>query len=77
MAQNGADVNMRDNAGQTPLHQIAYRPVGIIEIAQGLVQAGADPNIKDNEGRTVLDLLRSSWRSGETLEAIKFLEELP
>jgi ankyrin repeat protein len=45
----GADVNARDNEGNTPLHCGLSK-----EVAELLIAKGADVNARDNEGNTVL-----------------------
>lgn len=45
----GADVNVRDNDGNTPLHEAA-----LIEVAKELLKAGADVNARNNDGETPL-----------------------
>lgn len=42
----GADVNARDNGGNTPLH-LATAP----EVAQVLIRHGADVNARNGEGK--------------------------
>jgi len=49
LLQNGADPNVKDDDGQTPLH-IVSNP----EIAQLLIKYGADINARDNKNRTPL-----------------------
>ena len=51
-ADGGADVNAKDNFGETPLHWSARE--GHLEITQALIEAGADVNTKDNDGDTPL-----------------------
>ena len=46
----GADVNQRDENGQTPLHHAAQS--GSTQVAQTLIERGAKVNSRDNEGRT-------------------------
>jgi len=48
----GADVNGRNNRGQTPLHMAASR--GHKEMVEILIENGADINATDNNGRTPL-----------------------
>ena len=49
LIKKGADVNARDNSGQTPLY-LAYYP----EIINILIMNGADVNARDNTGHTPL-----------------------
>ena len=60
----GADVNMQDVDGQTPLHYVAraklqlnvkVRDQAIKETIKFLISKNADLNIKDKEGKTPLD----------------------
>ena len=57
----GADVNMKDDWGKTPLHKAAA--YGGKEVTELLIDAGADVNTKNDEGRTPLDLAiqNSNW----------------
>ena len=52
MEEEGADVNIPNNNGNTPL-MIATRN-GHTEIARMLIDRGADVNIPDNNGNTPL-----------------------
>ncbi|QDZ22210.1 subunit Srp43 of signal recognition particle complex [Chloropicon primus] len=54
---NGAEVDLRDKDGYTPLHIAS----GYMhkEIVNELIEAGADPEIKDNEERSALELVES------------------
>ncbi|MBN1838212.1 MAG: ankyrin repeat domain-containing protein [Spirochaetales bacterium] len=50
----GADVNLADRAGRTPLH--ASVSAGQLDIARTLVHAGADPGAADTRGQISLHL---------------------
>lgn len=49
----GADVNIADQNGRTPLHSACYREIGVRSIRL-LVAAKANINAKDHAGRTPL-----------------------
>ncbi|GMH55459.1 hypothetical protein TrST_g6445 [Triparma strigata] len=48
---SGADVNVKDNDGDTPLHHCES-----LEVAQLLVAKGADKTLCNSEGKTAMDL---------------------
>ena len=51
----GADVNAKDNDGETPLHKAGLAiDKRELEIIQELIKAGADVNAKNNDGETPL-----------------------
>jgi hypothetical protein len=49
LLERGAEVNVRDSAGETPLHWAARHNAESVKL---LLEAGANPSIKDKEGRT-------------------------
>ena len=53
----GADVNVKNREGNTPLHLVVYR--GELDIAEFLVSNGADVNAKNNDGWTPLHRVKN------------------
>ena len=68
---NGADPNVTDDKGQTPLHFIAQKGVGKNQV-QLLIEYGGDLNARDNAGQTPLDYAKKAKRKSVTT----FLTEL-
>lgn len=58
---NGADPNVTDDKGQTPLHFIAQKGVGKNQ-AELLIEHGADLNARDDAGQTPLDYAKKAKR---------------
>lgn len=54
LLKHGADINITDKSGGTPLHFAACE--GSRKIARLLLAGGANVNAKDDEGRTPLDV---------------------
>ena len=54
LVEHGADVNAKNDLGQTPLHLAAWQ--GSLKAVKWLVNHGADPMIRDKEGKTPLDV---------------------
>jgi ankyrin repeat protein len=53
---SGADVNAKDNDGQTALMRVAMNYLPDTGVANVLIEAGADVNARDDEGRTALEI---------------------
>ncbi|XP_071315475.1 ankyrin repeat domain-containing protein 53 isoform X2 [Trachinotus anak] len=56
LLENGTDVNVTTDSGQTPLHLAASE--GLLDCTKILVQAGADVLAQDSMGHTPLDFAR-------------------
>ena len=67
----GADMNIADANGRTPL-MFAARNCEF-RLSNTLLNAGADVNAKDNYGNTALILTPRNNRSGSRLKMIKLL----
>lgn len=70
LLQHGADPNIADSEGKTPLHhECSWRAnVARVEV---LLEAGADPNARDNEGRTPLHEAAKHGRGQAAVVLIK------
>jgi ankyrin repeat protein len=69
-----ADVNARDNFGQTPLQGVAWR--GHADIVTLFLGYGADPHIKDKNGDAPLDVILEQARSGQEKQFLDLVEQL-
>ncbi|MBL0715795.1 MAG: ankyrin repeat domain-containing protein [Desulfosarcina sp.] len=63
LLKHGADINISDKAGRTPLLPAACDSAGI-EILQAFLDAGADPAATDNYGNTLLHLAAENSKKG-------------
>ena len=71
LLENGADPNVVDDKGQTPLHFIAKKGIGKNQ-AQLLIEHGANINARDADGQTPLDYAKKSNKKS----VLTFLTEL-
>ncbi|EKD49771.1 MAG: Ankyrin [uncultured bacterium] len=63
----GADINVKNKVGQTPLFMPAI--CGYRMIVALAIEKGADVNIKDDKGRTCLDIARAE-KEEETVKLL-------
>ena len=61
LLENGADPNITDDRGRTPMHIVAQKGVGKNQI-QLLMEHGGDISIRDAEGKTPLDYAQKAKR---------------
>ena len=61
LLENGADPNVTDDKGRTPMHIIAQKGVGKNQV-QALIEHGGDINLQDVDGKTPLDYAQKSKR---------------
>ena len=69
---NGADPNIADDKGRTPMHIIAQKGVGKNQIAL-LIEHGGDINSRDTDGKTPLDYAQNAKKKS----VANFLIEYP
>ena len=67
--KKGADPNIKDEAGRTPLYWAASE--GHVDVVKLLLVYGADPTVEDKDGKTPLDLARAEGSS----EVVSVIEE--
>lgn len=53
---NGAELNVKQIGGETPLHHAVAR--GSKPVTETLILAGADPFLKDDQGKTAMDMAK-------------------
>lgn len=68
LVEHGADVNTRNEKGETPLLRAARG--GLPDTVRMLLDAGPDPDVKDGEGRGLEQLLDETlaWYRARELE---------
>jgi ankyrin repeat protein len=62
LIEQGADVNMAQGGGYTPLHQAAA--AGCTELVEVLLKAGANPAMLCHQGKTPADYARDRKHDG-------------
>jgi ankyrin repeat protein len=60
LVESGAEINVFDNYGMTPLHHAAN--LGRVESVRLLLERGADPTTVSDDGYTALSLAEESYR---------------
>ncbi|ORV99582.1 ankyrin repeat domain-containing protein [Mycobacterium kyorinense] len=70
----GADVNLRDRWGNTPLWRAVYHAPGTDAIVELLLERGADPAAKNNHDVSPIDLAHKMTDDDETAELLPKLQ---
>lgn len=65
---NGAELNVKQVGGQTPLHHAVAR--GSKQVTETLILAGADPFLKDDQGKTAMDMANELESGREDIKVI-------
>lgn len=71
---NGADVNMQDDYGDTPLHNFLYSENVDVETITLLLDSGADVSIENVDGMTPGDLAANMDHSDDVIQLINSYE---
>lgn len=72
--QNGADVNIQDEYGETPLHNLFYNDEVDPEIVQLLLDNGADVTIENESGMTPIDTAKEWGHGPQVIELMEAYE---
>jgi ankyrin repeat protein len=71
LAQNGAQINVANDTGETPLISAVHRrDIGLLRV---LLNAGADPDRMDNSGRSARDYAKLDGPDNPVLDEINRL----
>lgn len=68
LAKNGADLNIKNSQGYTPMLAVLKNN---IDMVRALLEAGADTSVTDNKGRTAKEIGQSLINSGYFIPALK------
>ncbi|TCI53303.1 hypothetical protein EVJ24_09560 [Exiguobacterium sp. SH1S21] len=71
---NGADVNMQDDYGDTPLHNFLYSENVDVETITLLLDSGADVSLENEDGMTPGELAANMDHSDEVIQLINSYE---
>ncbi|MGA9466378.1 MAG: ankyrin repeat domain-containing protein, partial [Exiguobacterium marinum] len=71
---NGADLNIQDEYGETPLHNMFYNDDIDPETVRLLLENGADVTIENEEGMTPIDVARDMGHGPGIIELMKSYE---
>ncbi|WP_214818257.1 M48 family metallopeptidase [Exiguobacterium sp. s59] len=71
---NGADVNVQDEYGETPLHNLFYNDEVDEETVQLLLDNGADVTLENDSGMTPIDTARDWGHGPELIELMESYE---
>ena len=69
LAKNGADLNIKNSQGYTPLMLAVLK--NNIDMVRALLEAGADTSVTDNKGRTAKEIGQSLINSGYFIPTLK------
>lgn len=69
LSKNGADLNIKNSQGYTPLMLAVIK--NNVDMVRALLDAGVDTSITDNKGRTAKEIGQSLINSGYFIPALK------